>query len=115
MIEYYRDIERARRYPHVDFNADPPVWHVVCHGGGDPDMDFELSVVRSDHKHAFISWGWEDERKLVIASKVSGACKRLPGLFQLYMQIAERAAEWLNNPATEPLLNSPISNTTGGN
>lgn len=103
MINDHRDDERKKRFPHVDFEADPPVWHVVCHGEADADRRFELSVVRSDHKHAFISWGWEDERKLIIARGVDKACLALPGLFELYKKIAQRAADWLNNPTNNNL------------
>lgn len=95
VIQDSRDAERAQRFPQVNFDADPPVWHPVLHGSA--HGSFELSVVRSDHKHAFISWGWFDERKILICENATSKFERvLPGLMGMYLSIADRAAEYLN-------------------
>jgi len=65
---------------------------------GDPEANsWEISVVRSDNEHGQKSWGWFDERKLLISHN-GGPCHwpLAPGLGKQMIQIAERYADDLN-------------------
>lgn len=70
---------------------------------GDPSSEsFEISVVREDNEHGRKSWGWFDERKLLISSS-GGPCrtKLAPGLAALMVELAEKYAAMLNGAPKE--------------
>lgn len=65
---------------------------------GDPNGEsWEISVVRTDNIHGQESWGWFDERKLLISHN-GGPCRwpLAPGLGPLLVQVAEAYAAKLN-------------------
>lgn len=66
---------------------------------GDPyGVSWEISVVRSDNEHGQKSWGWFDDRKLLISHN-GGPCQwpLAPGLGPMMIKIAELFAESLND------------------
>jgi len=65
---------------------------------GDPNGSaWEISVVRSDNKHGQVSWGWFDERKLLVSHN-GGPCNdpMALGLGDKMVQIAHDLAAELN-------------------
>ena len=59
---------------------------------------WEISVVRSDNDHGRRSWGWFDERKLLISHN-GGPCRwPVKGfVFDQQVALAEEVARRLNN------------------
>lgn len=65
---------------------------------GDPNgTSWEISVVRKDNAHGQASWGWFDERKLLVSHN-GGPCHwpLAPGLGPVMVEIADRLRDYLN-------------------
>jgi len=65
---------------------------------GDPNTkSWEISVVHRDNKHGRKSWGWFDERKILISHNDGPChCQLGRGLGPLMVEIANRYASYLN-------------------
>jgi hypothetical protein len=58
---------------------------------------WEISVVREDNKHGRRSWGWFDDRKIMISSSVPHSDWTIPGyVFDQQVKIAGEIARRLN-------------------
>ena len=64
---------------------------------------WEISVVRSDNEHGQKSWGWFDERKLLVSHN-GGPCRWpvIPFVWDRQMQIARELCEALNAGQVTP-------------
>ena len=59
---------------------------------------WEISVVREDNAHGRASWGWFDDRKLLVSHN-GGPCSwpLAPGLGPVMVEIAHKLCDHLNN------------------
>lgn len=74
-----------------------PKWIAQIKGDVNGDS-WEISVVRDDNKHGQLSWGWFDDRKLLVSHN-GGPCNwpLAPGLGPIMVEIAQRLADYLNS------------------
>lgn len=58
---------------------------------------WEISVVREDNSHGRRSWGWFDDRKLLVSHN-GGPCQwpLAPGLGPVMVELANRLCDFLN-------------------
>jgi hypothetical protein len=65
--------------------------------GGPGESPFEISVVRKDNEHGQRSYGWIDERKLLISNN-GGPCPWIvtPEVWAKLVKVAEQTAKELN-------------------
>lgn len=68
---------------------------------GDHKTGWEISVVRKDNAHGALSWGWFDERKILISHN-GGPCRwPIPKcVFDANVEIAEQICAALNDGLT---------------
>ena len=62
---------------------------------------WEVSVVREDNEHGQKSWGWFDDRKLLVSHN-GGPCDwpMAPGVGPIMVEIANRLRDYLNDGGT---------------
>lgn len=67
---------------------------------GEPDGDWELSVIKSDNEHGIESYGWFDDDKICVWSD-GGPCGNVahPLLVDGYRTLAAQLADSLNREA----------------
>lgn len=90
-----------------------PYWKAQVFGDVNGEA-WEISVVRSDNEHGQKSWGWFDDRKVLISHN-GGPCSwpLAKGLGPLLVKVAEKYAELLNNGEVATLSKSAILITNG--
>ena len=75
---------------------------------GCPYEHFEISVLRNNNEHGKQSYGWIDDKKLLISSETTASWSVIPLVFEKLTRVAEEVAEELNIPEQCPTCKEPM-------